>query len=298
MRTLSLIHVRTGSKSETDLRQRFLFDDQGQNLKAGVVREFPRRTSPRRTSPLRTSIESGPEAPTSPLGSTGLMAGLSADALSVLRLIGTQLHYPSKRVLISEEEIPGSILLLLEGRVKLSINSADGRRLIIGVDKPGDILGLTFAVSGSPYLVTAEAQFPCRILSIPRLSFLEFLMRYPVASRNAARQLSCEYKRTYEQLGTLGLTLTAPAKLARLLLDWCTEGEHTIRGIRIHCSLTHGEIGECIGLSRETISRSLNEFKNKGLVEQHGSTLIVPSRSALAIFAGIGRTPGPPPPAA
>ena len=112
-------------------------------------------------------------------------------------------------------------MFLLEGRVKLSINSIDGRRLILGIAGPGEILGITSAISGCPYEITAEARFPCRIAALNRQSFLDFLLRYPLACQNVARQLSLQYKRACEQLRIVGLTSPAPAKLARLLLDWC-----------------------------------------------------------------------------
>src|ERR1019366_6338141 len=110
--------------------------------------------------------------------------------------------------------------------------------------------------------------------SIDLQLFLDFVGRYPTASRNAARELSLDYNRATEQLRTLGLTLSAPAKLIRLILDWCAKGEQTPDGIRIQCSLTHGEIGEHLGVSRETVSRSLMNLKSEGVIEQRGSTLM------------------------
>ena len=173
------------------------------------------------------------------------------------------------------------MVFLLEGRVKLSINSIDGRRLILTIAWPGEILGLTSAISGCPHVITAEAQFPCMIRLLQRQDFLDFLMRYPMACQNVMRELSLNYNRTAQRLRTIGLILTAPAKLARLFLEWCKEGEQTKRGVRIQCSLTHAEIGEHIGASRETISRIMKDFKSQGLVEQRGSILIVPNPEAL-----------------
>ena len=149
------------------------------------------------------------------------------------------------------------------------------------------MLGLTSAILGCPYDITAEAQFPCTIASVGQEDFLEFLVNHPLASLSVARGLSFESKRAYAQLRTLGLKLNAPEKLARLFLAWCTENVHDGPGARIPCSFTHGEIGEHIGVSRETVTRTLNESRIQGLVEQRGMHLIVPDRSALATCAGI-----------
>jgi CRP/FNR family transcriptional regulator len=205
---------------------------------------------------------------------------------------------PGAAHILREGQKPASVLLLLEGKVKLSLNSIDGRRLIIGFALPGEILGLTSVVSGLPYEITAEAQFPCMFSSLPRQSFLDFLLRSRVASQHVTRQLSLEHRRNLEQLRMLGLTSTAPAKLARLLLDWCAESSRTLRGAQIQCAFTHGEIGEFIGATRETISRCMNDFKRRGLVAQRGTALLVPDCTALAVYAGINSTPDPGKPAA
>ena len=73
-----------------------------------------------------------------------------------------------------------------------------------------------------------------------------------------------------------------------LLVQWCAKGQRVGPGVRIHCSHTHEEIGEYIGVSRETITRNLTDFRNLDLVEQHGSQ--VPAmREALEALPGVGR---------
>ena len=103
--------------------------------------------------------------------------------------------------------------------MRLSINSIKGKRLIVGIAVPGEILGVTSAISGCPYEITAEALYPCTLASMPRQSFLDFLLRYPAAFQNVARELCLDSTRIREQLRTVGLALSAPAKLARLLMD-------------------------------------------------------------------------------
>jgi CRP/FNR family cyclic AMP-dependent transcriptional regulator len=223
---------------------------------------------------------------------------MSDVSLFDLASISERFFCPGAVLILEEGQTPANVLLLLEGRAKLSLNSIDGRRLIVGFASAGEVLGLTSAISGLPYEITAEAQFPCTISSLPRQSFLDFLLRSPVACQNVTLQLSLDYKRTLGQLRMLGLTSSAPAKLAKLLLDWCAESSRTLRGTQIQCSFTHGEIGELIGASRETISRCMNDFKRRGLVAQRGAALLVPDCAALAVYAGISITPSPAEPAA
>jgi len=212
---------------------------------------------------------------------------LSPAAISEFESLAAPFCCEGTTVLFTEGQEPSRTQLLLEGSVKLSLNSIKGGRLIVGMVGPGEILGLTSAVSGLPYDMTAEAQFPCVISSLPRQIFLDFLIRYPVACLNVACQLSLDHRRACEQLHRIVLTSSAPRKLARLLLEWCADCEPHGRDTQIHCSLTHEEIGEHIGVSRETVSRTMNDLKIRGLIEQRGTLLIIPNRSLLATFAAI-----------
>jgi CRP/FNR family transcriptional regulator len=189
--------------------------------------------------------------------------------------------------LFVEEQSPTSVFYLLQGRVKLSMNSSAGRRLILGIAYPGDTLGLAASLFGSKYDITAETLTPCKLALIDRATFLAFLARNPSAYRNVVRELCKDRTRAHEQLRTLGVASGAPAKLARFLLEWCTDGQKTEHGIRLSCSFTHDEIGEFIGTSRETVSRIFKEFRCHDLLESRGSTLIVSNRKALEVYAGI-----------
>jgi CRP/FNR family transcriptional regulator len=206
--------------------------------------------------------------------------------MSEFETTGTVFRCPETTVLFSEEQLPCDILFLLEGRVKLSMNSIGGRRLILGISRPGNVLGLTAAVSGLPYEMTAEAQYPCRLRSIQHQNFLDFIMKYSVTYQNVARELSLEHAQNHAQLRLLGLTSSAAGKLARLLIDWCSSGHQTEHGIRIQCSLTQEEIGEHIGVSRETTTRTLSDFKQHRLIEQRGSIIYVLDVRGLEAYAG------------
>jgi CRP/FNR family transcriptional regulator len=212
---------------------------------------------------------------------------LSPEAQSELESLKTPFDCPANTVLFIEEQAPDNILFLLVGQVKLSMNSCAGRRQILGIANPGETLGLASAFSGSRYDITAETLSPCRIALLSRANFIGFLARNPSAYKNVARELCLDCARACEQVRRLGLAVTAPAKLARLLLEWCSVGQTTERGTRLFCSLTHGEIGEYIGASRETVTRIFSDFKCQELLESRETTLIISNRKALEIYADI-----------
>ena len=136
-------------------------------------------------------------------------------------------------------------------------------------------------MSGSPYEVTAETLHPCQVAFVRRDDFLRFVAKHPEAYQGVVKQLSTLYSGACEQLRTVGLSASAPEKLARLLLDWSADGRDTKPGTPIKLPLTHEEIAEFIGSTRETVTRTFSEFKSRQLVTLQGSTLLISNRPAL-----------------
>jgi CRP/FNR family transcriptional regulator len=215
-----------------------------------------------------------------------LFKKFSPAALKDLSSLAASSTYDAGFVLYSERDESQGIYIVLEGEVKLSINSSDGRRLSLRIARKGDILGLASALSGSPYETTAETVYPSRLVPVGRREFLGFMMRHPEAYQVLSEELTREFTMACEQLRTVGLSTSAPEKLARLLLDWSENGQTFESGTKFRFSMTHEEIGEFIGASRETVTRTLSAFKHERLVAFNGSILTIPSKAALASYAG------------
>jgi CRP/FNR family transcriptional regulator, cyclic AMP receptor protein len=215
------------------------------------------------------------------LRANGFFCQLSPSALKDFSAMRSSATYPAGAVLFLEKQDPRGVFVLCAGQVKLSISSSTGKTLILRISKPGEILGLMAAMSGSPYEVTAETLHPCQVAFIRRDDFLRFVAKHSEAYQGVVRQLSTLYSGACEQLRTVGLSASAPEKLARLLLDWSAETKETKQGAPIKLPLTHEEIAEFIGSSRETVTRTFSEFKNQQLVTLQGSTLLISNRPAL-----------------
>ena len=195
--------------------------------------------------------------------------------------------YPKGALLFVERQDARGIFVLCEGEVKLLISSSEGKTLIMRVAKAGEILGLMAALSGSPYEVTAETLHPCQVAFVRREDFLRFIAKHPEAFQSVVRQISSQYQGACEQLRTVGLSASAHEKVARLLLAWSAGIRQTKEGTRIKLPLTHEEIAEFIGTTRETVTRTLSDFKVRHLVAIQGSTLMIPNRAALESFANV-----------
>jgi CRP/FNR family cyclic AMP-dependent transcriptional regulator len=211
--------------------------------------------------------------------------GLSLKALKEFDSIKSSSVYPEGAVLFLEKQDARGVFVLCEGEVKLTISSSEGKTLILRIAKPGEVLGLMATLSGEPYEVTAETLRPCQVAFVRRDEFLRFIAQHPEASLGIVKLLTAHYHAACEQLKTVGLSASAPEKLARLLLGWSVGGEETKLGTRITLPLTHQEIAEFIGSSRETVTRTLSDFRSRHLVTLKGSTLMIADRPALQACA-------------
>ena len=216
----------------------------------------------------------------------GFFCQLSPAAMTDFNKIKSPAAYPAGAVLFLEKQDPRGVFVLCAGQVKLSISSSGGKTLILRIAKPGEILGLMATMSGIPYEVTAETLHPCQVAYVRRDDFLQFVGKYPEVYQGVVRQLSTLYSGACEQLRTVGLSASAPEKLARILLEWSADPKDTKQSTQIKLPLTHEEIAEFIGTTRETVTRTLSEFKNRQLVSLQGSTLMISNRPALETIGG------------
>jgi CRP/FNR family cyclic AMP-dependent transcriptional regulator len=222
---------------------------------------------------------------TCPLMRDRLFCDLPKPALEGLDAISSSATYPKGAILFVEGQEPRGVFVICNGRVKLTAGSADGKSLILRIADAGEVVGLPGTISGKPYEVTAEALEPIQANFIPRAPFLEFLKKHGEAALRVAEILSDIYHATYREVRYLGLSGSASEKLARFLLDRVAE-HNSSHGkpadpIRATLTLTHEEIAQMIGTSRETVTRVFADFKRTHLVEVHGSTLIIPNKAHL-----------------
>jgi len=215
-----------------------------------------------------------------------LFCDLPASALQAFENIKYATAYPKGAVLFVEGQAPRGIFVLCKGRVKLSICAPDGKTLIVKIADPGEVLGLSASVSGKPYELTAETVDPCQVNFVKREDFLRFLKEHPDACFKVAEQLSEKYNTACHEVRSLGLSHSAGEKLARLLLEWSSRnGEANKNEPRVKLALTHEEIAQMIGTSRETVTRLFGDLKKRQILQTKGSTLVIRNKAALKLLA-------------
>jgi len=197
--------------------------------------------------------------------------------------------YPKGTILFVEGQPSTAVYMLCQGKVKLSTCSREGKIIILDIVEPGDVLGLSAALSGAEYEATAEVLELCQVNYVRTPDLLHFLRQNPEATLNAARQLSRNYQTAYRQVCSLGLSDSVVDKLARLFLDWCGNGNNGSESIHLKNFFTHEDMAEMIGTSRETVTRALKYFRDHELVSLKGSDLIIHDRKRLVASIGVRR---------
>jgi CRP/FNR family cyclic AMP-dependent transcriptional regulator len=230
---------------------------------------------------MQTSTHPETQSPCRSLRAGGFLQKLSPAALADLTSMRAAAAYDSGDLLFAEKHESAGVFIVREGLVRLSMNSSGGKRLSLRVARAGEVLGLTAALSGTRCETTAETLSPATIIHLTGDEFREFLRRNPEVYRLVTEEISVQYTMACDQLRTVGLSATAPEKLARLLLDMSENGQHTGPGTRFRFILTHEQIGEFIGASRETVTRTLGSFRTRRLVDFNGSIVTIPNLSAL-----------------
>jgi len=205
---------------------------------------------------------------------------VSAPALHSLDAISHKSTLPAGAILFVEGQPPRGLFIICSGRVNLSTTSREGKILILKSVQAGETAGLSATVSGMPYEVTAETATPCQLGFVERKHFRELMESHSEVGVHTAQTLSREYQSAYRDIHDLVLTRSSAGKLARLLLSYAPPQE-TEDETRISTPMTHEEMAQRIGASRETVTRLLSHLRKKRLIRLDGSNLVIRDRSGL-----------------
>ncbi|MFP5517358.1 MAG: helix-turn-helix domain-containing protein [Alphaproteobacteria bacterium] len=219
-------------------------------------------------------------APTAGMGAA-VQPRNPADPLASL---GHSKVYERETTLFSEGDAAGSVFRVMSGMVRLYKMLPDGRRQIIGFLQAGDMMGLAFAAQ---YLYTAETVTATTIQRIPRLELDALMDAQPAFARKLLSATTSELIAAQDQMVLLGRK-TAAEKVATFLLRLCDRkcgGKGDERTIDL--PMGRSDIADHLGLTTETVSRTLTKLKSTRLIRiLVGGKLELLDRDALADLAG------------
>lgn len=210
---------------------------------------------------------------------------LSSESLLAFNQIKHPELFPTGATIYMEGEASRRIFTICQGKVKLFSTSRDGRTIVLRIAKAGDIIGLYAVVTGTAYESTAEAIQASQLNYVNREDFTKFLKEHGDACMRAVEHASREGQDAFGVIRTIALSQSVAERVAKFLLDSSSDGRLTNGRVRAKLTLTHGDIAQLMGTSRETITRVLSEFRKRELVEIKDSMLTIHNRSALQRIA-------------
>lgn len=211
----------------------------------------------------------------------GFFCQLSPSELNDLDRVAWVSVHPSRAMLFMEQQRARGIFFVCEGKVKLSFTSNEGKSLVLRIAKPGEVLGLLSALLANPYELTAETLGPCQVAFVSSHDFQLFLRKHPAIFERVASQLGRQYKAACDQLRVIGLSASIFERVAKFLLNWSADEGAPGNGSQFSLPLNHEEMAEHMGITRESVSRALSEFRSQGLIESCDSTFVIADRVAL-----------------
>lgn len=192
---------------------------------------------------------------------------LAPSELARLARIGRSSHADPGSALFHEGDPAEQVYTLVEGMLQLHKLLEDGRRQIVGFLVPGDFVGLAF---GNQYAYTAEAVTPVRACAFRRAPFLVMLGEYPHLEQNLLARVSNELAAAQEQMLLLGRK-TARERVASFLLRFADRlgiGD----GERLDLPMGRAAVADYLGLTIETVSRTLTRLRAEGTIALEGRT--------------------------
>jgi CRP/FNR family transcriptional regulator, cyclic AMP receptor protein len=285
-----LIAAAQSMHSDTRAHARALLAG-SRHLAGGVPGSAAPSIKPRRPVPLETKmiapyginlIENCAECSCT---NRSFFCGFSREVRQALDQVSHKSTLPAGAILFVEGQSPRGVFILCSGRVNLSTTSREGKILILKTAEPGEALGLSAAISGIGYEATAETAVPSQLNFVDRRHLRELMQSHSEVGLHAAEHLSREFQAAYRDIHDLVLTRSSAGKLARLLLSQSQAPGALAAETRVHSPMTHEEMAQRIGASRETVTRLLSDLKRKQLIRLDGPTLIIRNRTALEALA-------------
>jgi len=205
-----------------------------------------------------------------------LFSPLDNRELEVLASIAITRNYGRDEFIILQGEEGGSFFVILEGKVKVIITSPQGREITLALLGKDEFFGEMSLLDGSDRSASVVAMMPTRALTINTGAFNDYLMRFPEVSIKLLRDFIRRLRLADRQIEHLAL-YSVKGRLARMILDWAF-AYGTLKGAAIYFKipLHHREIAGLLGTSRESVTRMLAEFKEKGYIEieKNGMTVL------------------------
>ena len=210
-----------------------------------------------------------------------LFDGISPSDMQEMEKITRMEEVKRRQPLYLPGDPSSSVYLLKKGRVKIANTAPSGKEVTFEILEPGEVFGELEVLEDTPRSTSAEALDDTLICVIPRKKFDQYLAMHPNVTVKLTKLIGLRLRKIQSRVEDL-VFRDVPARLAHLLLELRkNDGIPERQGIRLKVKLTHQEMANLIGCSRETVSTIIGQFRDQGLLQIDGRTLIILNEKGL-----------------
>ena len=205
-----------------------------------------------------------------------LFSNVSEEDLEAIAFHLIERRYP-KNATIVEEGLPGDYMYVIrDGRVKVTKASEDGREKIMDFFESGAFFGEMSLLDRAPRSASVKTLEPVRLLALSRKDFLDLLTRSSSLALAVIQELSRRLRETGEQASSMSFQRVK--ERTRGLFLRIARADPSDETRRMTPSLTHQQIADMIGTSRETVTRAIKQLKQDDWLGQEGKRYVIPAQ--------------------
>ena len=214
---------------------------------------------------------------------------LDPDAADALRAAGRRRRFPAGGMVFLEGEPGGSVMVLLEGRVKAFATTADGRELIMSLRGAGDLMGEIAALGpeGAPRTASVQTLEPVVAQMLTVAQFEEFLEAHPRSALVLLRSVLARLEQAVQMRIEYG-EHDVVGRVARRLCDLAeTHGEPVADGVEVSMGLSQDELASWVVASREAVAKALGRLRKQDIIRTDRKTVVVLDMDHLRRLGGM-----------
>lgn len=213
----------------------------------------------------------------------GWFCSLGSAVLADLELATSTIALPAQAPLFTQGEEARCLYLICSGYIKLTAGRQQDKQMIVRVAGAGSMLGLYAVLSHGVYEVSAESLTPAQLRPVERDRFQSFLRAHKEAQMRAVQCICQEYRFALQDACRIALAETVAGRLGHLLIDLGNQiGEHLATGeLRFPLLLTHEEMASMTCTTRETVTRTLGQFRKEGWISIEESLVTIRQQEPL-----------------
>jgi CRP/FNR family cyclic AMP-dependent transcriptional regulator len=200
-----------------------------------------------------------------------LFSVLADEELDAISRLAVTRNYPKNSIIINEGDHTDSLYVILSGKVKIFLTDDQQKEVIVAIQREGDYFGELALLDEAPRSASVMTMEPCSLLIVSRGAFERHLANDPKLAISLMRGLAARLRATTENVKSLAL-LDVYGRIARTLLQFAKEqdGHHVIDD-----RLTHQDLANMVGASREMVSRIMKDLARGGYIKTEGKRITI-----------------------